>query len=62
MVQGMYTHVISLLSIFLAGLPSGILSILTGFAFTYSRKMSKMNDLGALVLIEPDTAWERETV
>lgn len=55
------SHLISPASSFLAGLPSAILSTLTGFDLIVSRMMSYMNDLGALVLIDPEEACDRET-
>lgn len=56
------THVIAVSFNFLAGLPSGILSTLTGVVFAYSLTISYKKALGASVLSEPEEAWDRETL
>lgn len=56
------TYVCAPSSIFSAGEPSLILSLRTGFFLINSRMTSCTNDSGALVLIDPAAAWERETL
>lgn len=56
------THVCSFSNNFFAGLPSFTFAILTGFTLIHSRITSCTNVRGALVLIEPGTACEREMV
>jgi hypothetical protein len=56
------TYVCGLSSIFNTGEPSLILSLRTGFFLINSRMTSCTNAIGALVLMDPAAAWERETL
>ena len=55
------THVMGFSISRRAGLPSAILSILTGCVLMCSRIVSNMKLRGAFVLILPCEAWDRET-
>ena len=56
------THVIGFSIALRAGELSDILSIRTGWVLMCSRTMSYMNAQGALVLMDPPAACDRETL